>query len=267
MINIYCDVENWDSSLNKVLSENPKLNDLDVHLSINCISHDSNKKYNFLILTESPAFLEAIGVLKFVNSHECGKIYNSVFTAIDSLMQYDFVQRIHPSNITWVKNPILLPPKTKMLSMIASGNNFLPGHKFRLATRKAVEPFVDIYGRDCRPIEAKDEGLVDYYYSIAMENSDVDSYFSEKILDCFMTCTIPIYWGSQAAYKVFNPKGIISLNTFSNLNDLQKLDKSYYCDNIDAIVENYFIAHKENRYLPDTLKIILTKLYNAEHNK
>lgn len=267
MISIYCDVENWQPSLDKVLGEDGRLNILDCHLSINCISFDVSKKYNFLILTESPAFLQHNNVLNFINSAECKKRYNKIYTCIESLFSYDFVERIHPSTGTWISNPALLPVKNKLISMIASNNSFLPGHKFRLSVRNAVSPFVDVYGRGFREIQFKEDGLVNYYYSIAVENSNVDSYFSEKIVDCFMTCTIPIYWGSGAAYKVFNPKGIIDLNSFENLNDIQKLDKQYYCDNIDAVVDNFFIAQKENRYLPHTLKIILTKLYNEEHNK
>jgi hypothetical protein len=267
MISIYCNIENWQPCLDQVLKENASLDCLDVHLSINCLSVDKNKKYNFLILTESPAFLEAQNILQFVHSPECKQIYSKVYTSIDSLLNYSFVEQIHPSNTTWVKNPILLPPKNKLISMIASNNSFLPGHKMRLSIRDAVRSFVDVYGRGTREIETKDQGLVDYYYSIAVENSNTNSYFSEKILDCFMTCTIPVYWGSQAAYKTFNPKGIIDLNSFQDLNDIQKLDKQYYCDNIDAVVDNFFIAQKENRYLPHTFKIILTKLYNDEHNK
>jgi hypothetical protein len=267
MIDIYCDVENWQSSLDKVLADNPKLNVLDVHFSINCISVDKNKKYNFLILTESPAFLEVSNVLKFVNLPECSQLYNKVYTSIDSLLHYNFVEQIHPSNTTWVRNPILLPPKSKLISMIVSNKSFLPGHKMRLSIRDAVKSFVDVYGRGAIEIETKDQGLVDYYYSIAVENSNTNSYFSEKILDCFMTCTIPVYWGSEAAYKTFNPKGILDLNSFNDLNDIKKLEKQYYCDNIDAVVDNFFIAQKENRYLDHTLKIILTKVYNEEHNK
>ena len=31
-------------------------------------------------------------------------------------------------------------------------------------------------------------------------------------------------------------------------NDIQKLDKQYYCDNIEAVVDNFFIAKKTGIY-------------------
>ena len=111
------------------------------------------------------------------------------------------------------------------------------------------------------PIKNKEDGLKNYYYSIAIENDNTDNYFSEKILDCFMTCTIPIYWGTEYVNEVFNSKGILNLKTFTDLSEIKKLDKTYYCDNIDAVVENYFLAQKENRYLNHLLKNILFKLY------
>lgn len=36
-----------------------------------------------------------------------------------------------------------------------------------------------------------------------VENSQDDTYFSEKLLDCFMTGTVPIYWGAQVCYCTF----------------------------------------------------------------
>jgi hypothetical protein len=39
------------------------------------------------------------------------------------------------------------------------------------------------------------EGLRDYRYSLAFENCRQRNYFTEKILDCWLAWTMPIYWG------------------------------------------------------------------------
>ena len=45
------------------------------------------------------------------------------------------------------------------------------------------------------PVKNKENGIKDYSYSIALENSSQQNYFTEKIIDCLLLWTIPIYWG------------------------------------------------------------------------
>jgi len=49
----------------------------------------------------------------------------------------------------------------------------------------------------------KDEALLPYEYSIAMENSSQNNYFTEKINDCFLSWTMPIYWGCPNIQNYF----------------------------------------------------------------
>lgn len=267
MISIDGGVENWTHTLNKILEKKPYLNDLDLHVAVNCLSYDKNKKLNILIFHESPAVLDATNVLKFVENEKCPKVYTKVYSCIKNLQKFSYVEYIHPSTGTWIKKPEFLPNKNKLISMVSSANAFLPGHKFRLSILEQVKSFVDVYGRGFNYIENKDDGIRDYYYSIAIENDNTDDYFSEKLTDCFMLCTIPIYWGSNHGYEIFDKKGIISLSSYSDLNELKKLDKSYYYDNIDSVINNYFIAQKENLSLNHTLEKILTKIYYANNNQ
>lgn len=267
MISIYCSTDDWSPTIQKILEKHPYLNDLDVHFSINSLSHDKNKKTNLLVLQESPAVLRASAILNFVYSDQCPQVYTKVYSCIKDLQKFPYVEYIHPSNRTWIVNPEFLPIKNKLISMISSSNSFLPGHQFRLNILNKVKDFVDVYGRGFNYIQNKEQGMKDYYYSIAIENDNTDNYFSEKLIDCFMLCTIPIYWGCNYAYEVFDKKGMISLNSYTDLNELKKLDKSYYYDNIDSIVENYFIAQKENRYMDEVLLKILMKMYYENNHK
>jgi hypothetical protein len=264
-LSVYCDTDDWSTTVNQITNEYPEFKNMDMHIDLNCISNN-RKKINCLILQESPAILELRNILQFVKTEECSLKYNKVYTCIKELLHLPYVEYIHPSNITWIKNKSFLPKKTKMISMISSNNSAVAGHRLRLSVLETVKNFVDVYGRGFNQIENKEQGLVDYYYSISIENDNTDNYFSEKLLDCFLTCTIPIYWGSTFPYTIFNPDGIINLCTVEKPNDLKLLDKHFYNKKIDAIVDNFFIAEKENRYLSNTLKQILLKFYN-EHNK
>ena len=90
---------------------------------------------------------------------------------------------------------IKIHEKTKLASMIYSWKNWSPGHKIRHQVADLVQG-LDLYGSGPNnPINFKEEGLKDYYFSITIENSKSKNYFTEKILDCFACGTIPIYWG------------------------------------------------------------------------
>ena len=58
-------------------------------------------------------------------------------------------------------------------------------------------------------IENKIEFLSSYKFSIAMENSEGDGYSSEKIIDSFLSGTIPIYYGDYMIDEYINPNSYI----------------------------------------------------------
>ena len=51
MLSIFCDTDNWSPVLEQIIKENPELNQLNVHISINCLSH--NKSLLSFILNNS----------------------------------------------------------------------------------------------------------------------------------------------------------------------------------------------------------------------
>ena len=76
-----------------------------------------------------------------------------------------------------------------------------------------------------------------------MENTETPFYYSEKILDCFLSGTIPIYYGCPNIEKFFNTDGIIIFNTKEELiNIINNITPQFYLDNLKAIQENYNIA-------------------------
>ena len=65
--------------------------------------------------------------------------------------------------------------------------------------------------------------------------------FSEKLIDCFVTGTIPIYWGCEGSIgEYFNPDGILQFNKLSDIPDiLEKCTEDFYAKNLPAIIENF----------------------------
>lgn len=145
---------------------------------------------------------------------------------------------------TWIKtNNYGIHPKTKNISMIYSDKQQLSGHKLRHQVAQTVTG-VDLYGRGTpRFINLKEEALLDYRFSIVIENSKVDNYFTEKLVDCLVTGTVPIYWGCPNLENFFDLRGIIVVN---NLEEIQEvvatLDEKEYIKRTEFIKKNLELA-------------------------
>ena len=138
--------------------------------------------------------------------------------------------------------------KTKLVSMMYSNKNFAPGHTIRHAVAQEFNEIVDLMGSGATGQHVKKiESCRNHMFSIAIENCRQDSYFSEKLLDCFLTGTIPIYWGMPSISKFFNHRGFFSFTTLEQLYDILKDQEDlyhFYMDNQHFIQENYERALK-----------------------
>ena len=76
----------------------------------------------------------------------------------------------------------------------------------------------------------------------AVESIREEGYFTEKLLDCFMTYTIPVYYGDPKIGNVFNLDGIIMLDTADPVGQANSLTESLYEYKIYAIMENHKLA-------------------------
>jgi hypothetical protein len=82
-------------------------------------------------------------------------------------------------------------------------------------------------------------------FSITIENVKKDYYFTEKLIDCFMTGTIPIYYGCPSIDKFFDINGVIVFNKLGDLNNiLHNLNKDYYNSKSEIIESNFEAAKK-----------------------
>ena len=149
----------------------------------------------------------------------------------------------------WIKdNNFRRTNKHKNVSMIYSDKTFLEGHKIRHAVANNISG-IDLFGRGTnRPVEIKEDSLVDYRFSIVIENSKCKNYFTEKLVDCLAVGTIPIYWGCPNISDFFNKEGIITFDSIDELKTiLENIDfDAHYNSSINAIDENIELAKKYN---------------------
>jgi len=83
--------------------------------------------------------------------------------------------------------------------------------------------------------------LFDTQFHIAIENTNkIKNAFSEKIIDCFQTKTVPVYYGPSNIGDFFNMSGIIYCESTQDIiNKCNLLTPDVYHSMRDAIEDNY----------------------------
>lgn len=107
-----------------------------------------------------------------------------------------------------------LRDKPRCLSWITSDLMMLKGHRYRLEFLERLQREIrfDLYGRGFQPIRDKWDGLAPYRYSLAFENTRAPFYFTEKLMDCFVAETMPIYFGSPEITRFFPSESMVTIN-------------------------------------------------------
>ena len=132
------------------------------------------------------------------------------------------------------------------LSIVASTLAGLPGHKTRLEFVKrllARYPDLDTHtfgkGRKQELVQ-KIDGLHDYRFSIAIENSCIPSYMTEKFYDCIIAGCVPLYYGAPnvAEYFPVDSYILLPINNFEECcRIIGELSESDYERRIPALIE------------------------------
>jgi hypothetical protein len=205
--------------------------DSDLYIALN----DNDDKIKFLWLLESPEFNHgAIEIVKN-NIKTIEDTFEGVFSYSDELCSLSpKFHKVFTTN-SWIKNPEVYS-KSKLISMITSDKVWVEQQKYRVDFAKKNKDIIDIYGRGFKEINQKEEGLKDYMFSVCIENMTYDSYFTEKILDCFATGTIPIYKGTRKILDYYDGNGIIFLE---DLKDLSELTTELYLSKLDSVNRNF----------------------------
>jgi hypothetical protein len=152
-------------------------------------------------------------------------------------------------------------PKTKIISSCISNlgmnntefpENCIYSKRIKLVNEVIkIADFVDVYswesnGKNVKGwLTKKIDGLVDYKFSLCVENSSEKNWISEKFFDCILTDTIPIYYGCPDIKDIVPENGYILIPDIDDIDSIIKLLKN--------INEN----HQEiyNRLIPNCRRI------------
>jgi len=158
-----------------------------------------------------------------------------------------------PEGGTWVwpQEKQQVYKKSKLCSYVVSNKNETQEQKMRVELLRILsenKTEIGLFGRGHNPFpedhdndyDGKSNILKDYAFSITIENWIQDNYFSEKIMDCFMVGTVPIYFGAREIGKYFNSNGIITVESIEDvMRVLQDLSFDKYQKMLPFVQENF----------------------------
>lgn len=161
----------------------------------------------------------------------------------------------------WATNPIDacdMSQKKFSVSYLTSSKTMCAGHYFRHEIYKRlpanigqleVIKYMSSAGGgmpEAQPqLECKRPLLYPFQYSIVMENGRRQNWITEKLIDCLVSRTIPIYWGAPNVDEFFDADGILPFETYEDLSNIMKgLTPEFYQSRLEAIEHNLHEAMK-----------------------
>jgi hypothetical protein len=241
-INLFCNDSLLPSTSDKNTSKYTEWvkdgsGEINLYVNQKCLDvlSDTTTKRRYIWLLESRQIIP--NVFDFVEKNyefiltRC----DGIFTCDKELCKIPGFKYVISNAAPWVEDRQIYN-KTKLVSMISSNKSYTEGHRKRLEYVNKFKDQLDLYGRGIKDISCKEDGLRDYMFSIAIENAVYDTYFTEKLTDCFATGTIPVFYGSKGVVEYFNEEGIIWLD--ENF-DMSILTEDLYNSKKDVIMDNY----------------------------
>ena len=241
---------NWDTS---TIGENELI--FYTHSNIMDGVNDVNgKKVCWLI---EPMELVGVNYEEIKQHHQH---FEYVFTHEKSLLDLGKNFRFIPFGGCWVKKEEQkVYDKTQLVSIISSWKKQMVGHRLRHEIISAYGPRMDVFGNGYREIPEKIIGHRDYMFSVVIENCKRDYWFTEKLVDCLITGSVPIYWGCPSIGDFFNTKGFIIVDNVGDVGSaLDTITPELYSEMRPYIEENFEKAKQfilgENTIYNDYIK-------------
>ena len=151
----------------------------------------------------------------------------------------------HPDSLGTFTEELGNIPKENSVSMLCGALSGKLGYSVRHTIwnhRKNIPAKLNFYSSTRFPIPGEqllpDDDKIHLFksmYSVVVESSSEPNYFSEKLIDCLITKTIPIYWGCPNISDFFdtsywiNPQRILTT----------EYTETYYKENLEKINYNF----------------------------
>lgn len=186
-------------------------------------------------------------------------VKNLIDAVVENQDSFDLILAWHPTILEkcsnakkfifgtcWIDLDNYQSEKKDEISFLTSSKDWTDGHQLRqviyhyLKNKKQINEFSVKSIQTPPRIPNKNEIFENAKFSIVVENESLPNWITEKLIDCFATKTVPIYWGCSNLGEYFDTEGVLQFSSFEELVMLiNTLDSQAYEDRSSAIEHNY----------------------------
>jgi hypothetical protein len=168
----------------------------------------------------------------FIDNH---KTFDTILSYDEEILKVCPNARPYVWGTSWISSPtynaINVSRKKQQASCLTGMKELTPAHTYRKLLynsqlslnvsmpitwfRSSKGAVLPNFGNNPLIGDSKDPLFLDYQFSVVIENCRLNNYFTEKLVDCLITKTIPIYYGCPNISKWFDTRGWIILETTS----------------------------------------------------
>jgi hypothetical protein len=175
---------------------------------------------------------------------------------------------------TWVHGFNLDKPKKFQVSHLTGFKDLTEGHLLRKKVHYKQQNitipkdfYISQHGGVENAFDNKHLGdsknpLFESQFHICIENSKQKNFFTEKLIDCFITKTVPIYYGCENIEEYFDTEGMLFIKDFKDtIKVCNDLNEETYQKMLPHIEVNYRKAFEYSNLL-DNLTKTLNRILN-----
>ena len=223
--------------------------------------------------------------IRFFVTTEGWRDYNKII--LDNPQAYDYLLTQYPELLTLpnsvklIGNGSFVDPAPDLekkfgVSIVMTNRNVAPGHPLRheiYRRRKEIKIPFDIYRGTWNEFAPKEDTIqmppwpnkkwkvkvFDCMFHLCLEGFKNEYYFSEKLIDCLITKTVPIYWGCTIIDEYFDTRGMIIVDSVDEIIQVcNSLTPETYYSMLPFVEKNYELGLNHYRY-EDILKEAMLK--------
>lgn len=181
---------------------------------------------------------------------------------------------LYPHGMCWIHDFDLSKEKEYCVTSLIGGKQMSQNHLIRQKLPSVVDKITSIplhlfnsrnnpfngngMNRQMHNETYKNELFYSQFH-IAIENVSQSNYFSEKLIDCFQTKTVPIYLGCPNIGDFYDTRGMIIVNSLDEMVEkINSISPDTYNSMLDYVEKNYLLSEPHANFR-ETLKNTIIK--------
>lgn len=201
-----------------------------------------------------PDEVSTIKTIVFGRHHE----FDLILTYDEDILNNCPNAKLYPHGMSWILNFDFSKEKEFAITSLVGGKQLSPNHFLRqqLPTIQNQINSVPVHLFNSLNTPYPGEGIErtmmdrdiknELFYSqfhIAIENFSKKNYFSEKLVDCFQTKTVPIYVGCPNIGDFYDTRGMLIANTAEELIEIcNSITPETYNNMLEFVEKNYELS-------------------------